>query len=519
MNFFFRVDASLNIGIGHLVRCLTLAKELKKRGKKCTFLCKDYNRDLIKKIYEENFKVIILSSIKKKNKKLENNNIDSNLIKLNKNLNEDAKLTIKAIEKKQVDWLIVDHYGIDIKWEKKVRKYVKNILIIDDLANRKHDCDLLLDQNLIANYKKRYNHLLPSRSSILLGPKYSLLQNIYKNLHFKAKPRSGFPKKILIYFGGTNQTHLIDATLSALSSLDIDYLKINVVINFNRENNQIINKFKNKFENIKFYNERKSLAPLILKADLAIGACGTTTWERCCLGLPSLVITISKNQIPIAKELNKQNLIYWIGHYNKISEKKIIKAIKKYLHKDLKNFSETCKSVTNGRGAEKVASILTLSPKTKLIPHFAKYEDEGLLLEWANDPLVRKNSFNKKVISLNEHKNWFQNCLNNSNNCKILIINTKEMLPVGQVRIEKKNKRWFIDFSLVKFARNKKIGHKLIGVALKKYKKEGISQFFGEVKTANIASCRTFEKSGFKKKVNTKDKYVTYFYRNSLLYK
>ena len=143
------------------------------------------------------------------------------------------------------------------------------------------------------------------------GQKYSLLQNIYKNLHFKAKPRNGFPKKILIYFGGTNQTYLIDATLSALSSLDIDYLKINVVINFNRENDQIINKYKNKFENIQFYNERKSLAPLILKADLAIGACGTTTWERCCLGLPSLVITISNNQIPIAKELNKK--ILFIG--------------------------------------------------------------------------------------------------------------------------------------------------------------------------------------------------------------
>ena len=162
----------------------------------------------------------------------------------------------------------------------------------------------------------------------------------------------------------------------------------------------------------------------------------------------------------------------------------------------------------------KKSLIPKINYKNNLKPRLARIEDENLLLNWVNDPIVRANAFNSDIISPEIHHSWFNSSLKNTKSCKILIIENDKQIPIGQVRIEKKNNKWFIDFSLAKFARGKKIGSKLLKVAITKFKKMGIKVFFAEVKIDNKASCRVFEQNKFEKKINHKINIINFVYKN-----
>jgi UDP-2,4-diacetamido-2,4,6-trideoxy-beta-L-altropyranose hydrolase len=178
MNIFFRVDASSKIGSGHVMRCLNLANQLKKKGANCKFICRNLKDNLIEKIKKNNYEITALPAPKQYNKNLFSYKINSAYFNyLGVNWKDDAQQTINALKKEKIDWLIVDHYGIDRRWEKKLKSYVKKIMVIDDLSNRYHDCELLLNQNLIDNCSLRYQKLLPKYCTFLIGPKYALLNN------------------------------------------------------------------------------------------------------------------------------------------------------------------------------------------------------------------------------------------------------------------------------------------------------------------------------------------------------
>lgn len=514
MNIFFRVDASSLIGSGHVIRCLTLAKELKKQGHQCKFICRDHKYNLIKKIKKENFKVFKLPNLKNLNKKFKLDDRTSIYSKfLGINWREDAKQTIEVLkEEKKIDWLVIDHYGLDLKWEKKLRKFTEKIMVIDDLANRNHDCDLLLDQNLTENYKSRYKNFLNKNCNLLLGPQYSLLQKQYRDLHQQATIRTGKPKKILIFFGATDERNITGLIIESFYKLNKKDIFLNVVIgSSNSQKEKIIEKYKSN-KNIKFYSDLDSLANLMLDADLAFGACGTSSWERCCLGLPSISITIAENQISIAKELNRRGLTFWLGDHYNVTKKQVYDFLKIFINKNLERMSRECKLVTDGYGALKVAASLTLNNNVKLKAREAELRDETLLLNWANDPLVRTNSFNSKLISLPSHKKWFQKCLKSPDSCRIIIVETQKKLPIGQVRVEKNKYKWVIDFSLASFARKKKIGTKMFLTAINRLKKMGIMNFKAQVKKKNYVSSKIFKNAGFTEKKINKDNFITFFY-------
>lgn len=494
MKVVFRTDASSVIGNGHLVRCLTLAKSLKKLNTECEFICRENKNDLFKEINKENFKLTLLPNLNNKTNKKKI--IKTNWLGLN--WKDDANQTINALKGYKIDWLIIDHYGIGREWEKKLRTYTQNIIVIDDLANRNHDCDILIDQNLIANFKNRYKNLLPNHCNTFLGPSFAILQNKYKDLHLVAQPRKNITKNILIYFGGTDQIRLIEMTLSSFYRLNRDDINLDIVISSKNSEISKIQKLIKNNKNIRIKKNLKSLAPLMLKADLAIGACGTTTWERCCLGLPSIVITIAEHQKLIAKELQKRQLIKWLGHHDSIKASSIYKALLSLIDQSQEKWSKECMLVTDGSGSEKIASIIALNSKTKLFIRSATINDEDLLLHWANDNLVRSNGFNSKIITKKIHSDWFKFRLNNPGICKIYILETNEKAPIGQVRFEKIDNRWYINYSLASFARGKKISSNLLDIAIKKFKKNNKNQLIAEVKEDNLSSRKVFEKIGFK---------------------
>lgn len=500
MNIFFRVDASSQIGSGHVIRCLTLAKVLKKHGANCKFISRDHHNNLNEKIRKENFKIIVLPHSNKLKSTKNNKNLISNYSQwIGASSNDDAKQTIDVLKRENIDLLIVDHYGLNKSWEKKIRPFTKKIMVIDDFLDRKHDCDLFLNQNLILNQVK-YNKNLPYNCVTLLGPEYALLQPSYRKLHKTVAARTGPIKRVLIYFGGTDCGDLIKITILSFIKLKKKELFLDIVLSQKTKNLNEIKAFAKLNKKIKIYYEMRSLENLISRADLSIGACGVTSWERCCLGLYTLVVTLEKNQILIAKALQKKKLAKWIGDAKYINKRKIINALKEVFKKDIFKLSMNCNQITDGNGARKVSEIILLNTDIKLKARLAKFEDKELVFNWANDPLVRKNALDKKKILKSEHSKWFSSRIYNLSKFKIFIIETINELPVGQVRFEQKNNKWIVSYSIAKYARGKGLGVKLLKTAITVFRNNNQLELIGYVKKKNFKSCKIFEKLGFKSK-------------------
>lgn len=495
-NIIFRTDASLQIGTGHVMRCLTLAKALRELGASCDFVCRAHPGNLIELIKQQGFVVHTLphdpdwESLEM---------VPDHAAWLGMDWQTDAEQTKASIDERAIDWLIVDHYALDIRWEKTLRPLCRKLMVIDDLADRSHDSDLLLDQNLVNNLHHRYDGRVPIHCARLLGPEYALLQAKYADLHPRTPPRVGPIKKILVFFGGVDRFDLTGRTISAFLALDRTDITLDVVINPASPHHIAIRKRVQDCANITLHETLPSLAPLMLKADLAIGAGGATAWERCCLGLPSIVITMAENQKPIAAELNRQGFVRWLGHHDLVSEPVLIAAMQDVLKEStVSDWSLQCLSLVDGKGTEKVASIILLDSATEFKARLACLEDEALILSWANDPLVRQNAFNMNTIDPESHRLWFYERLRNPDFYRIYIMETNEGIPIGQVRFEQLDSVWYIGYLLDPALRGRHLGTKLLQTALQAFQysiKDG--QLVARVKLSNIASQKIFEKLGF----------------------
>jgi len=342
MKIIFRVDASIEIGTGHVIRCLTLAQFLKNKGYVVEFICRKFTGNLIYKLQSNGFNVHKLDAYE--GVKVDNKSAYSHWLGLTQQ--QDAYDCINILKDKKIDWLIVDHYALDYVWHKKLRYFVNKVMVIDDLADRKLDCDVLLNQNFgIKN--KDYNGKVTDDCELLLGTKYSLLRPEFSNLRKKALIKRKNTKKIkniLISMGGIDIENI---TYNVLQSLVGDY-KIFVVLGKNSpHNSMILNYAKNK-TNIKILIDTNNMDELMLNADLAIGAGGSTSWERCCLGLPTLLFITSDNEKTIAFNLESLGAV------------KIVKNLTFDLQLVLNDFnlwkymSNNAKNICDGLGVSRV---------------------------------------------------------------------------------------------------------------------------------------------------------------------
>jgi UDP-2,4-diacetamido-2,4,6-trideoxy-beta-L-altropyranose hydrolase len=316
MKIAFRVDASSQIGTGHFMRCLTLASALKQREADIRFISRSLTEHFQDMLNEKNIELISIEN------DLNPTPVDdlAHAHWLGMSQQQDAQETLHALSGQMWDWLIVDHYGLDARWENLCRPLAKKIFVIDDLADRKHNCDLLLDQNLVADKDTRYFGKVPEHCGLLLGPEYALLQPIYAELHNRVPQRNGKIQRILIYFGGADIENLTGLALAAFIQLERPDIHVDVVLGSVCLHAASIKDQIKEYSNIIIHRNLPNLAYLMIQADLAIGACGVTSWERLCLGLPSLVITVAENQRTAAEELHRLGLIQLLGHKDSVDE-------------------------------------------------------------------------------------------------------------------------------------------------------------------------------------------------------
>ncbi|MDH5471997.1 MAG: UDP-2,4-diacetamido-2,4,6-trideoxy-beta-L-altropyranose hydrolase [Gammaproteobacteria bacterium] len=331
MSIAFRVDASFQIGTGHVMRCLTLANELRDRNKDVYFICRDLKGNLSNYIEKKGFYCKLLSN--SHDELLVDEDSLSHAQWLGVSWQKDAEDTNQILCNNKVEWLVVDHYGIDSRWHKLVRKNIGNLFVIDDLADRKLDCDILLDQNFYLNPEQRYSHLVNERCSCLLGPKHALLRKEFiQQKQIKRCDQRKSVVRIFVFMGGSDPTNETEKALLGLDKVkDINFEVDVVVSSANPRANYIEEMCANRCF-CKFHKDVMNISQLMNEADMAIGAGGATTLERCYLGLPSLVIMVAENQKETTKALNKVGALHCIGWYSDISSDDIYRAVNDFIY-------------------------------------------------------------------------------------------------------------------------------------------------------------------------------------------
>ncbi|KAA0690838.1 UDP-2,4-diacetamido-2,4,6-trideoxy-beta-L-altropyranose hydrolase [Halopseudomonas laoshanensis] len=355
MNVAFRVDASLEMGTGHVMRCLTLANELAAQGAKCHFICREHAGNLISFIRNQGHAVTSIGLMKYSADPASAPPLPlAHAAWLGSTQESDAEACMKVLARLRPRWVIVDNYALDARWEQMIKPCCGGVLVIDDLADRAHDCDLLLDQTLgrdIADYEPR----VPGSCVLLCGSEYALLRPEFaEHRHYSLERRRDAKiENILVSMGGVDRDNATGKVLSALASalLPADCV-ISVVMGSNAPWVDAINKQATNMPVTTVVKSAVSnMAQLMAQSDLAIGAAGATSWERCCLGLPSIMIVLAANQKAVASGLRSAEAAEVVPAPHAIIEM-VPTLVGRFLQSPCKlmRMSISAASVTDGKG-------------------------------------------------------------------------------------------------------------------------------------------------------------------------
>lgn len=326
-----RADASTSIGSGHVMRCLTLAHRLKKeKNTKVVFVMRVLPGNLIGVVEKQEFEVLKLPPANQKY------SLNGYGLWLTVPMEVDAQQTIEVLQHylqehgcDVVDRLIVDSYALDEQWELMLRPYCGEIMVIDDLANRKHDCDILLDQNFYLNKDVRYAGLVPEHCKMLLGPEHALLREEFYEAKKYLRKRDGNIKSILVFYGGSDLTNETEKAIKALVQLhDEGYsFTADIITGLSNSRRGKIEKICSKYHFLHYYCQVSNMAEFMNKADLMLGAGGATTWERLYMELPALVTAVAENQIQGCRDCSQAGLIDYLGESEKVTVDVIVNAL------------------------------------------------------------------------------------------------------------------------------------------------------------------------------------------------
>lgn len=427
MTIAFRTDASTQIGVGHVMRCLTLANALQKRDVQTIFICRHLPQYLESILTSSGHQVLRL------NRAANGDPLDdlSQSKLLGVSQHQDATETIAAIANTKLDWIVVDHYGIDTRWETSLRDKASRIMVIDDTADRMHDCDVLLDQNFYLNADTRYVGKVPPACALLLGPRYALLRDEFRVWRTKTNPRTGPVKRILVFFGGMDAENHTGRTIEILSQICGPEIAVDVVIGTEHSEREQIESLCMQSQ-FRSHVETSRMAELMANADFCIGAGGSATWERMALGLPTLTKCIAQNQRQLIEDCAKNGFLIAAGS---MFEDELTAATKicAILAQEelLVTISKKCMELVDERGTLRVLRALNC---TGIQIRPATNGDSARIFEWRNHPSIRNFSLNSKEIPKTTHEQWLASIL--ADRDRILLIGTRNQIEVGVVRFD-----------------------------------------------------------------------------------
>lgn len=506
IHIIFRVDASIQIGIGHVMRCLTLADALKREGANCTFICRELGGNMLALIQSKGHGVVALPT-KEANTSLSSQHPRQEYLSwLCATPDEDAEQTIAAIQSLTTDkpaWLIVDHYALDRDWETQLKPYCQKIMVIDDLADRLHDCDLLLDQTF-GRDERDYHAFIPEHCTILTGSYYALLRPEFAQWREYSLQRRQQPqlKQLLITLGGVDKDNVTGQVLTALANSQLPSdCQITIVMGGHAP---WLESIKTQAQQMPWSTEVRvnvtHMAELMANSDLCIGAAGSTTWERCCLGLPTIMLILAENQRKIAGELNKKDIVYITAHVTELSQK--LNTILTRISSELRTKTEKSSIICDGLGTKRISNHLVGGSFIRLM----KANDLQLVRQWRNHPSVRSCMFSQNEISQDEHEQWFLEKSLQQNQFLLLFENQGK--PQGFISFNV-NDNLDADWGFYKAPDSPQGTGKLLGNYVLDYafKKIGLGKVNAQVIQYNQSSLAFHQKLGFLEEKTVKNGY------------
>jgi len=498
-NLIVRADASVQIGTGHVMRCLTLADELRGRGAEVVFVCREFDGNLCGYIKEKGY---IVHRLPVSNE--QKYNIEGKLKHaawLGADWQTDAMQVEEIIKDFNTppDWLVIDHYALDERWEGYLRPYCKKIMIIDDLADRPHDCDLLLDQNFYKNLESRYDSLVPPGCRKLLGPKYALLRSEFRKARKNLRKRDGHVKRIMIFFGGSDPTNETAKALEAIRILNRPDITVDVVVGAFNPHRKVIEQIASDLPDCTCHFNVEDMAALMAKADLAVGAGGTTVWERCTLALPSMVITVAENQERTITDMAESGYLLFLGRSETVSVNSLYHALEIALQSPwfLTSFARKTQLLVDGRGADRIVQ--------KVIPHeitlrMATIDDCEAIFGWRNAGETRKYFFDHALIKWEDHCRWLEDTIRNLD--RILFVGEIHDQEIGVLRYDHIGKAAVVSLYLRPGTHGQGLGPQLLraGTDWVKQNLSDVKRIRADVLFLNFSSKKAFEKAGYKEK-------------------
>ena len=334
-----RADANWNLGGGHVTRCLSLANGLWSQGWRCVFVGCD----------ETEITVPALGA------------------------SEHDFLALPHSESNEIDWLrrcwpegvallIVDHYGLDAQFESGCQPWAERVLVIDDLANRPHACDMLLDQTL-GRDPAAYQSLVPPSCRLLLGPEYALLRQTFTEVRSDAlhnRRTSEGVSRIQVSLGATDPDNITSTVLRGIAASG-HLAQVDVLLSAASPNIQAVEAMAAEMgQQVTVHSWISNMAMLLAETDLVIGAGGSSSWERCLLGVPALVITTADNQHLVAEELDKAGAVQWLGHGSAVEAAQVASALNQIAgDRELwRRMSDAASQICQGHGVEQVVGAI-----------------------------------------------------------------------------------------------------------------------------------------------------------------
>ena len=362
MQVVFRTDASQQIGTGHVMRCLVLAQELRDRGALCKFVCRDHVGHLGDYIKNAGFEVVLLSQVDGSGAQDDSSLQHSEWLGID--WYSDAQQFTAASGPMPIDLLVVDHYALDLRWEFAVRSCCKLMAVIDDLADRPHVCDVLLDQNP-GRHPSDYHDLVPGSCNTLAGPKYALLRREFASWRPRSllRSRSFPPSEVVVSLGGVDACNVTCAALCALDASPLPLTtRFTAILGIGFTHLASVRSLvQNMRHATRIEVVTNRMAELLAASDLVIGAAGTSALERCCLGVPSLCVVLAANQQAGASALQAHGAVMKVPVQAGALEAALTALLRHAQPQDfLRRMQEAAQSLTDGLGARRVADALLI---------------------------------------------------------------------------------------------------------------------------------------------------------------
>lgn len=480
------------------MRCLTLADALRQQGDDCRFACRALDGNLMDLIREKGFSVIALGkpSSGSEPAPLSGEQLPAHASWLECDWRVDAEQTRRAVQDLHPDWLIVDHYALDHNWETVLRKNCDRIMVFDDLADRPHDCDILLDQNL-GRSAADYFRFVRGETRLLIGPEYALLRSEFAAMREYSLRRRESPHlaTLLINMGGIDTHNATGRILEALQRCPLPTdCRIIVITGLHAPWLESIRELARGLSwRCEIKTNIRNMAQLMADSDLAIGGAGSSSWERCALGLPTLTLALADNQRPIATALEAAGAAIDVGSLLSVKQH-LFETLSATNGDLLKAMSIAARNICDGRGTLRVLRIIEIS---QCHVRAVQRGDLEMILEWRNHPDIRPYMRQQHRISLPEHQAWFSRVSQDLQHH--LLIVEENNLPLGFVQFTEVDENGTAEWGFYKSpAAPKGSGSRLCNAALNyAFNDLKLKKIVGKVLRSNARSAAFHLKLGF----------------------